>query len=135
MTIRFFQNYKMVLDLLKLGLTIIKNHEWSNEVKSSFIECLLELYPLSPIFYCENTVVDGMKRLEALQSFIRGEFHLTGLQVLSEYNGLFFSELPIPKQRRIRETKIEVFQIDKHAPFEERMICFRKLNPDRFKLD
>ena len=65
------------------------------EDESSLIESILVGIPIPPVFLCSSrlkdvqvlNVVDGQHRLFAFYRFRKGEFALTGLQLLDEYEG------------------------------------------------
>ena len=60
---------------------------------------------------CETgwSVCRGHGLLETLETFIIEDHVIHGLEMLTEYNGKRFSELPRPYQRRVEETPIEVY--------------------------
>lgn len=87
------------------------------EDESSLIESILVGIPIPPVFLCSSrlkdvqvlNVVDGQHRLFAFYRFRKGEFALTGLQLLDEYEGKYFSELPIEAREEIIGHKLPAY--------------------------
>lgn len=87
------------------------------EEESSIIESILVGIPIPPVFLCSTrikgvqvlNVVDGQHRLYALYRFRKGEFKLSGLPLLKEYEGKKFNELPIEEQELFIGHKLPAF--------------------------
>lgn len=100
------------------------------EEESSIIESILVGIPIPPVFLCSTrlkgvqvlNVVDGQHRLFALYRFRKGEFKLSGLPLLTDYEGKRFSELPIEEQELIIGHKLPAF-------------VFREFPGKRFELE
>lgn len=100
------------------------------EEESSIIESILVGIPIPPVFLCSTrlkgvqvlNVVDGQHRLFALYRYRKGEFKLSGLPLLTDYDGRKFSELPIEEQELIIGHKLSVF-------------VFREFPGKRFELE
>ena len=106
---------------------------WKTERQSRLIESLLLRIPI-PVFYVaaddkENwSVVDGVQRISTIDSYMKDEFHLNQLEYLSQLDGLIYSKLPRPMQRRISETPLVVNIIDPGTPEGVMFNIFRRIN-------
>jgi len=107
---------------------------WSNEAQSRLIESILIRIPL-PAFYFDATdddnwvVVDGLQRLTTLRRFVLAkELSLSGLEFLPQLSGKTYDELPRNFQRRIRETQLTGFMINRGTPEEVKFTIFRRIN-------
>lgn len=106
---------------------------WKLHRKGQLIESILLRIPL-PVFYVAATeddmwtVVDGLQRLTTIHDFLSGEFPLSGLEYLSQLEGLHFPELPRAMQRRIEETSLILNIIQPGTPDEVMINIFKRLN-------
>lgn len=103
--------------------------EWDQEKKSSMIESLMIHVPIGN-FYFEMTddgkyiVIDGWKRLDALNKFIGVEkdsterFYLNKLKYMEKFEGCFWEDLSFPIRRRISERYIDVYVLRSWVPEE-----------------
>lgn len=70
---------------------------WSGPEKSRFIESLILGLPVPTIFLARDAessklnIIDGQQRLKTLQSYLNGEFPLSGKEISDDLKGLYFS--------------------------------------------
>jgi hypothetical protein len=95
---------------------------WKPTARSRLIESLLIRIPL-PAFYMDATnedkwlVVDGLQRLSTLRDFvIRNSLKLQDLEFLIQFHGFRYRDLPRNYQRRIEETQVTVYLIERELP-------------------
>ena len=107
---------------------------WKPDARSRLIESILIRIPL-PAFYMDATndekwlVVDGLQRLTTLKEFaIDKTLRLTKLDFLKQLEGKAYDELHRSYQRRIDETQVTIYLIEKGTPDGVKFNIFKRIN-------
>ena len=127
-----------------------KDGLWSLEQQSRLIESLMLKIPI-PAFYFNAVnddfwvVIDGLQRLTAFSNFLVGnqkqgtneieKEKFVGLQYLRDFNGHTFDELPRQYIRRIKETALIAYTVEKGTPDEVVFNIFQRINTGGVKLE
>ena len=107
---------------------------WNDVAQSRLIESILLRIPL-PAFYIDATnddkwiVIDGLQRLTTFKRFILDQsFELTGLEYFGTLEEKTFDELSRSYKRRIEETTLNLYLVEKGSPIEVTYNIFRRVN-------
>lgn len=112
---------------------------WSLGAQSRWIESILLALPLPPIWVGMQEdghwiVYDGEARLQACRAFIlNNSFELRGLPFLPKYEGLRYEDLSRAIQRKILETRMTIFAVERGAQ-QARYAILRRLQSSPARL-
>ena len=87
-----------------------RNKDWGKRKKSSYIESLIIGLPTPPFYLNLRapeywSIIDGYQRLITLKSFIiENAFPLYKLELIREFDGMYYHDLPNSVKRRILES-------------------------------
>lgn len=119
-----------------------KGDLWSLEEQSRLIESLMLKIPI-PAFYFNAAdddkwvIIDGLQRLSAFNNFLVGKEDgkdkrkkekFQGMQYLKDFNGCTFDNLPRQYVRRIKETTLVAYTVEKGTPDEIVFNIFQRIN-------
>ena len=106
---------------------------WQPLQKSELIESILMGIPIPMLYLFENEfgqrqVIDGKQRLTAMRDFVENGFSLSGLRMLSQYNGFFFNDLPPILQAKIEDCQIPTYIVQPPTPEVVKFYIFERIN-------
>lgn len=114
---------------------------WSAQQQSRLIESLMLRIPL-PAFYFDATnddcwvVIDGLQRLTAFKDYmVKPKICLSGLEYLTELENKHFEELPRQYIRRIKESQLNVYTVEKGTPEAVVYNIFKRINTGGIPLE
>lgn len=107
---------------------------WEPERRTRFIESLLMGLPIPFLIFWTDPatgtleIVDGSQRLRTIEDFILGEMVLGDLEELSRLTGFRFRDLPVSRQRKIKNLSIRGIILNQHADEQARFDVFERTN-------
>lgn len=117
-----------------------RRYVWSNALASKLIESILLNVPIPPCYLSQNEdfeldVIDGQQRLFSIYRFIDNQFALSGLEVLTEFNGSRFHQLPPRSQRQLKTHTLRCILITNESHPEIKFDVFERLNTNTVPLN
>lgn len=108
---------------------------WDDKHMSQFVESIIVQIPIMPIWIRidgndDFTIVDGVKRVKALQQFISDSCRLSDLEYTTDLNDKTYAKLPRSIQRRILETKVQVYYICPGTGIQEAVNISSRIRKD-----
>ena len=108
---------------------------WDDKHMSQFIESIIVQIPLMPIWIridgnSNFTIVDGVKRVKALQRFMNDGWRLSDLEYVFDLNDKTYAELPRSIQRRILETPVRIYYICPGTGIQEAVNISNRIRKD-----
>lgn len=120
-----------------------KSDLWDSVKQSRLIESILLRLPL-PAFYFDEIienendfhkrkviwqVIDGLQRCSVIKNFvINKELQLNNLEFLFQFNNKKYGDLPRDLVRRINQTPLTVYVIEKGTPEDVKFNIFKRIN-------
>lgn len=126
--------------------TFLKSRKaWEKQKQSRLIESFLINIPIPPIVlykkhYNAYQVIDGQQRIAAIRDFYENKLELTGLEILSEIEGLTYRELPAKIKERLDRhslSSIAIITKSNSTPEEALLLkqkAFERLNTEGVNL-
>lgn len=110
-----------------------REHTWSNEKQSRFIESVFMGLPIPFVFFWQDQdgrmeIVDGSQRIRTIRAFMDDQLILKGLEAIPAANGLRYSDFPHSRQLKFVETPIRVIILDNATDAVTRTEMFARIN-------
>jgi hypothetical protein len=110
-----------------------REYIWKDDRKSRFIESLIMGLPIPFLFFWEMPngrleIVDGSQRLRTIEEFVLGDLRLGELDSLTLMSGFKYVDLPMARQRKIKNRSIRGIVLNEHADEQARFDLFDRIN-------
>jgi len=117
-----------------------RRYVWPPRLASRLIESILLNVPIPPCYLAQDEafeldVIDGQQRIYSIYRFLRNQFKLSHLEVLTEYNGRSFFELDRKHRRRLETYTLRCVIITNDSHPEIRFDVFERLNTNTIPLN
>ena len=137
-------------DIIDIAPEYQRQFRWPEENQSRLIESVFLGIPIPSLFMAANRdgsweLIDGVQRLNSLIHFVgtdqqlkkfgfKENLTLNGLEVLSEYNGCTFNELPQTLRLKFSLRPMKVTTLSDKSDLKVRFDLFERLNTGGIKL-
>jgi len=104
------------------------------------VESFLTDIPV-PVIYLAKTpetkyeVIDGLQRLTSVFDYFNNDYPLRGLELMRDYNGKFFKQLPEAQQHKLQDATLRTFELSPHTPKDLMFVIFERLNTGGIRLN
>jgi hypothetical protein len=117
-----------------------RQYVWTDVLASKLIESILLNVPIPPCYLSQNDefeldVIDGQQRLYSIYRFLDNQFALTPLEVLKEFGGKRFHELPTKTQRQLKTHTLRCVLITNESHPDIKFDVFERLNTNTVPLN
>lgn len=112
---------------------------WTTQKKRKLIDSILREWKIPPIHVVPNKknvdeVLDGQQRLAAIRDFYENHLSIDGNiepvdSVIQKLDGLYYQDLPIEWQRKIRQYSIIIVRLTEFTPQEPAELFYRLNQP------
>jgi hypothetical protein len=92
-------------------------HDWTTDMKSSFIEKLMLNLAYQPMYWVELEngkfeIIDGLERINTVLEFNRNELILSNLKVFLDLEGMSMNQMPFDLQENFLWRRFNVILVD-----------------------
>ncbi|MEZ5536043.1 MAG: DUF262 domain-containing protein [Thiolinea sp.] len=106
---------------------------WEPDRQSRLIESIILGLPIPILFVAETKdgrleVVDGSQRIRTFAAYLSDDLKLEGLEKLTELNNTIFSELPISRKNKIKNTPIRMVVLSETTTEQVKKDLFERIN-------
>ena len=110
-----------------------REYLWDKKRASKLIESFLKDVPVPVIYLAKNSdnkyeVIDGLQRLTSVFDFFDNNYKLRGLELIDDYNGMFYKDLPSDVQNQLYDTTVRTFELSQRTSKDMMFIIFERLN-------
>lgn len=117
-----------------------RQYVWTNALASKLVESILLNVPIPPCYLSQNEefeldVIDGQQRLYSIYRFLDNQFALAPLEVLKEFSGKRFYELPTKTQRQLKTHTLRCVLITNESHPDIKFDVFERLNTNTVPLN
>jgi hypothetical protein len=117
-----------------------RKYVWTDKLASMLIESILLNVPIPPCYLSQNDefeldVIDGQQRLYSIYRFLDNQFPLGELEVLKEFSGKRFHELPTKTQRQLKTHTLRCVLITNESHPDIKFDVFERLNTNTVPLN
>lgn len=110
-----------------------RDFTWDEKRSSKLIESILLGLPVPFIFVAENRdgaweIVDGSQRIRAIYHFTQNKLVLSGLESLSQANGLKFDQLEKGRQGKFLDTALRLIILSEETTDDVKKDMFERIN-------
>lgn len=97
-----------------------RDYVYNDGQASRLVESILIDIPIPVIYLCEEndgryTVIDGQQRLTSLVRYLKNEFALKSLEVLTHLNGKYYKDLEKLYQRKLKTSTLKAICLKKES--------------------
>jgi uncharacterized protein with ParB-like and HNH nuclease domain len=110
-----------------------RKYVWDRRRASRLIESFLIDLPIPVIYLALNDegkyeVIDGLQRLTSVFDFFNNKYPLTGLEILSDLNGMKFDQLSEELQGQLEDKTLRTFELAANTNKDLMFLIFERLN-------